>query len=159
LGVRVRWKTRIAPNLKEVVMSGAAKFGLPMVVLAAALCAPSAGAVDLQSLIDAHVAYVNGGIGTDEADALRAEARYYPLELMFSRRGDGERAEFVADVHLQILDAAGRIVVDRSSQGPIFLARLPNGQYTISAEFQGRTQTRRVALGDGRRESLSFFWG
>jgi hypothetical protein len=140
-------------------MSGAAKFGLPMVVLAAALCAPSAGAADLQSLIDAHVAYVNGGIGSDEADALRTEARYFPLELMFSRRGEGERAEFVADVHLQILDAAGRIVVDRSSQGPIFLARLPNGHYTISAEFQGRTQTRRVALGDGRRESLSFFWG
>ena len=49
--------------------------------------------------------------------------------------------------------------VDRASQGPIFLARLPDGHYTISAEFQGRTQTRRVALGNGRRESLSFFWG
>jgi hypothetical protein len=156
--VRVR-STRIAPNIKEVVMSVATKFGLPMVVIAAALCAPRAEAADLQALIDAHVSYVNGGFGTEEADSLRAQARNYPLELMFSRRGEGERAEFVADVHLQILDGAGRIVIDRTSQGPIFLARLPNGQYTVSAEFQGRTQTRRVALGNGRRESLSFFWG
>ena len=140
-------------------MSVAAKFALPIFIAAAAFCATSSHAVDLQSLIDAHVAYVNGGIGTDEADELRAESRSFPLELMFSRRGDGERAEFVADVHLQILDAAGRVVVDRASQGPIFLARLPDGQYTISAEFQGRTQTRRIALANGRRESLSFFWG
>jgi hypothetical protein len=140
-------------------MSVAAKFALPIFIAAGAFCATSGHATDLQSLIDAHVAYVNGGIGTEEADELRAEARSFPLKLMFSRRGDGERAEFVADVHLQILDAAGRVVVDRASQGPIFLARLPDGQYTISAEFQGRTQTRRIALASGRRESLSFFWG
>jgi len=140
-------------------MSGAARFALPMVVIAAALFFPGARAANLQSLIDAHIAYVNGGIGTDEADELRTEARNYPLELMFSRRGVGERAEFVADVHLQIQDGAGRVIIDRASQGPIFLARLPDGQYTISAEFQGRTQTRRVALGSGRRESVSFYWG
>src|SRR5205814_9625858 len=99
-----------------------------------------------------------GGVGTDEAAERRTEARTCALELMFSRRGAGERAEFVADVRLQMLDATGRVVVDRASQGPIFLARLPDGQYTISAEFQGRTQTRRVALANGRRESLSFYW-
>jgi hypothetical protein len=140
-------------------MSGAAKLALPALVVAGALCISNGHAADLQSLIDAHVAYVNGGIGSDEADELRAEARSFPLELMFSRRGDGERAEFVADVHLTILDGAGRVVVDRPSQGPIFLARLPDGQYTVSAEFQGRTQIRRIALGYGRREALSFFWG
>lgn len=140
-------------------MSRAARLALPLAVFAAAFGLPNGQAADLQSLIDAHVAYVNGGFGTDEADELRAEARSYPLALMFSRRGDGERAEFVADVHLRIFDATGRVVVDRSSQGPIFLARLPDGQYTVSAEFQGRTQTRRVALAYGRRESVSFFWG
>ena len=140
-------------------MSMAAKLALPALVVTGALAATNGYAADLQSLIDAHIAYVSGGIGSEEADELRVEARYVPLELMFSRRGEGRHAEFVADVHLQILDAAGRVVVDRASQGPIFLARLPDGTYTISAEFQGRTQTRRVALGSGRRESVSFFWG
>ena len=115
-------------------------------------------AADLQSLINAHVSYVNGGFGQEEAEALRAEARMFPLELTFSRRGDGERAEFVADVHLQILDAAGQVVVDRASQGPIFLAHLPDGQYIVSAEYQGRTQTRRVAVSGARHEALSFHW-
>jgi hypothetical protein len=137
----------------------AAKLALPAVIVSGALAFTNSQAADLQSLIEAHIAYVNGGIGSDEADELRAEARYFPLELMFSRRGEGERAEFVADVHLQIFDAAGRVVVDRASQGPIFLARLPDGTYTVSAEFQGRTQVRRVALGNGRREAVSFFWG
>ena len=139
-------------------MSVSARLALRAVVLAGALSVSNLYGADLQSLINAHINYVNGGIGQEEAEALRAEARIYPLELMFSRRGDGERAEFVADVHLQIVDAAGQVIVDRASQGPIFLARLPDGHYTISAEFQGRTQTRRVALGNGRRESLSFFW-
>src|SRR5438552_5218059 len=139
-------------------MSVAAKFALPILVAAAAYCATSGHAADLQSLIDAHVAYVNGGVGTEEADELRAEARNFPLELTFSRRGDGERAEFVADVHLQILDVEGQVVVDRASQGPIFLAHLPDGQYIVSAEYQGRTQTRRVAVSGARHEALSFHW-
>ena len=63
-------------------MSVAARFALPMVIIGAALFFPGARAASLQSLIDAHVAYVNGGFGTEEADALRAEARYFPLELM-----------------------------------------------------------------------------
>jgi len=135
------------------------RIALPIVV-AGALLLPSAYAGDhLNALIDAHVSYVNGGFGQEEAEALRAEARAYPLELTFSRRGEGEHAEFVADVHLQIVDASGRLVIDRESQGPIFLAHLPDGQYTISAEYRGRTQTRRVAVNNGRHESVSFYWG
>ena len=139
-------------------MSVSARLVLRAVILAGALSVSSAYGADLQSMINAHVNYVNGGIGQEEAEALRAEARMYPLELMFSRRGDGERAEFVAEVHLQILDAMGQVIVDRPSQGPIFLAHLPDGQYIVSAEYQGRTQTRRVAVSGARHEALSFHW-
>ena len=139
-------------------MSVSARLALRAVVLAGALSVSNLYGADLQSLINAHINYVNGGIGQEEAEALRAEARIYPLELMFSRRGDGERAEFVADVHLQIVDAAGQVIVDRASQGPIFLAHLPDGQYIVTAEYQGRTQTRRVAVSGTRHEALSFYW-
>ena len=139
-------------------MSASTRLPLRAVVLAGALSVSSVYGADLQSLINAHINYVNGGIGQEEAEALRAEARMYPLELSFSRRGDGERAEFVADVHLQILDAAGQVIVDRASQGPIFLAHLPDGQYIVNAEYQGRTQTRRVAVSGVRHEALSFYW-
>ena len=139
-------------------MSASVRLVLQGVALAVSFSISSVYATDLQSLINAHVSYVNGGFGQEEVEALRGEARVYPLELTFSRRGDGERAEFVADVHLQILDAAGQVVVDRASQGPIFLAHLPDGQYVVSAEYQGRTQTRRVAVSGSRHEALSFHW-
>ena len=139
-------------------MSVSARLALRAVVLAGALSVSNLYGADLQSLINSHINYVNGGIGQEEAEALRAEARIYPLELMFSRRGDGERAEFVVDVHLQILDAAGQVIVDRASQGPIFLAHLPDGQYIVTAEYQGRTQTRRIAVSRARHEALSFYW-
>ena len=139
-------------------MSVFARLALQATVLAGVLSVSTVHAADLQSLINAHISYVNGGIGQEEVEALQDEARMYPLELMFSRRGDGERAEFVADVHLQILDTAGRVIVDRASQGPIFLAHLPDGQYIVNAEYQGRTQTRRVAVSGARHEALSFHW-
>jgi hypothetical protein len=139
-------------------MPASVRLVLQGVALAVSFSISSVYATDLQSLINAHVSYVNGGFGQEEVEALRGEARVYPLELTFSRRGDGERAEFVADVHLQILDAAGQVVVDRASQGPIFLAHLPDGQYVVSAEYQGRTQTRRVAVSGSRHEALSFHW-
>ena|SRR5437868_6110703 len=140
-------------------MPMAIRIALPVVV-AGALSLSTVHAGDhLNALIDAHVSYVNGGFGHEEAEALRAEARAYPLQLTFSRRGEGQHAEFVADVHLQIVDASGRVVIDRESQGPIFMAHLPDGQYTISAEYQGRTQTRRVAVNNERHEAVSFYWG
>ena len=139
-------------------MSASVRLVLQALALAVSFSVSSLNAADLQSLINAHISYVNGGIGQEEVEALRAEARVYPLELTFSRRGDGERAEFLADVHLQILDAAGQVVVDRASQGPIFLAHLPDGQYIVSAEYQGRTQTRRVAVSGARHEAMSFHW-
>ena len=61
-------------------------------IVTGALSLSSARAGDLNALIDAHISYVNGGFGTEEADALRAEARAYPLALTFSRRGDGRAA-------------------------------------------------------------------
>ena len=74
--------------------------------------------------------------------------------------GSEQDAETSGDsVHLQIVDASGRVVIDRESQGPIFMAHLPDGQYTISAEYQGRTQTRRVAVNNERHEAVSFYWG
>lgn len=128
-------------------------------VLAAALfCVSYVHANDrLGALIQAHVEYVNGGIGQEEADELRTDPRTFPLAIEFSRRGEGERAEFLADIHLLIVDSVGHVVIDRSA-GPIFLAQLPDGQYTISAEYQGRLQTRRVVVQGGRHQAVSFYW-
>jgi hypothetical protein len=133
------------------------KFAGPAIVLAGVLSPVSAYPADLAALVDAHASFVNGGIGKEEADALRAEAADYPLELVFTRHADN-RDEFIAEVHLTIRDRDGQVIVDQAQQGPIFLARLPDGTYTVTAEYRGETQTRRVAVADGRHAKLALVW-
>jgi hypothetical protein len=133
------------------------KFAGPAIVLAGVLSPVSAYPADLAALVDAHASFVNGGIGKEEADALRAEAADYPLELVFTRHADN-RDEFIAEVHLTIRDRDGQVIVEQARQGPIFLARLPDGTYTVTAEYRGETQTRRVAVADGRHAKLALVW-
>jgi len=138
-------------------MSVPARIMLPLIVAVGVVATPCIAAGDLQTLVDAHINYVNGGIGTEEADAVRAQARAYPLELVFTRHA-AERDEFLADVNLLIEDGSGRVVLERAGQGPIFLAALPDGQYTVTAEYRGQTQTRRVVIAHGRHEKVSLVW-
>jgi len=102
------------------------------------------------------VTFVTGGIGKEEADAMRADAQNYALELVFVRKVDN-REEFVSDVRLRIADQNERVVVERAA-GPIVLAQVPNGTYTIVAEFGGQTRTQRVALSPGRHEKITMVW-
>jgi hypothetical protein len=113
--------------------------------------APGAAAVDGRN-----PALVSGGVGKEEADSLRTLAPQYPLELVFVRRVDN-REEFVADVRLTIADGGGRVLVDQAL-GPIVLVRVPDGVYTVSAEYGGQMKTRRIAVVDGRHEKVSLVW-
>jgi hypothetical protein len=101
--------------------------------------------------------FINGGITQDEANLLRQEAPRYPLEITLARRGEAPgRNEFVADAQLRVIDSAGRVVLERNA-GPIFLADLPNGTYTVEVSWNGETKTERVQLG-GRHAQVSFLW-
>jgi hypothetical protein len=105
------------------------------------------------------VPFLNGGITKDEADAMRQEAARYPLEITLARRGEAPgRNEFVADAHLRVTDAAGRVVLERDDTGPIFLAGLPDGAYTVEASYNGQSKSQRVSIGGGRRAQVTFLW-
>ena len=103
--------------------------------------------------------FLNGGITKDEADLMRQEAPRYPLEITLARRGETPgRNEFVAEAQLRVLDSGGRVVLERADTGPIFLATLPNGAYTIEATFAGQTKSQRVQLSNGRHSQVTFLW-
>jgi hypothetical protein len=102
---------------------------------------------------------MNGGITKDEADAMRQEARRYSLEITLARRGDVPgRNEFVADARLRVTDDAGRVLLERDDTGPIFLASLPDGTYTVAASYNGVTKTQRVQVASGRHAQVTFVW-
>ena len=101
--------------------------------------------------------YLNGGIGKEQADMMREKSAQFPVRMTFSERDQGQD-EFVADVHLRVTDTQGRTVLDLTSQGPIFLLRLPPGSYAVEAEHQGNVKTRRFDIAAGRHENLVFSW-
>jgi hypothetical protein len=121
--------------------------------LACIACACAVRATEVGRYANGEIAYVNGGFGEEEADALRAEARRYPLQLVFALRS----GEFVADVDVRILDHEGRHVMELADQGPILLAQLPPGRYTIEAEFEGVVKRRAVDVGS-RPTKVGFAW-
>ena len=48
------------------------------------------------------------------------------------------------------------MVLGLTSDGPILLANLPPGRYTINAEKNGKSQQRNVVVGSGSRPRVAF---
>ena len=105
----------------------------------------------------AGIDYLNGGIGSEEADRMREMSADYPVQMTFAQRNQG-MDEFVADVNLRVTDSRGRTVVDLPAQGPIFLLQVPPGSYTVEAEYQGEVKTRRLDVALGRHDRIGFEW-
>lgn len=138
-------------NTKSCLRTGAALlFAATASTAAFAQAAP-------ESLRASGIDYLNGGIGTDEADRMRAMSREYPVQMTFAERNQGAD-EFVADVHLRVADSRGRTLVDLPDQGPIFLLQLPPGAYTVEAERRGDVKTQRFDVAPGRHDRLGFEW-
>ena len=100
------------------------------------------------------ITFINGGIGHDEAAAMKPEARRYPLSMVFSAAKDDE---FVADVKLTIKDRSGKEVL-RTTAGPIMLLKVPAGSYTITADLKGQTLHRSAHVKSNGRTEINFHW-
>lgn len=125
---------------------------------ALAMPAPGSQAMAAPSPVTHGVAtYVSGGIGRAEADVLRHMAARYPVEMTFAQQNQG-RNEFVAGVDLRVTDSAGHAVVDVKDGGPLVLLRLPDGHYTLTADYDGHVKTQRVDVSKGHHDRIGFLW-
>jgi hypothetical protein len=116
----------------------------------------TAGAATLPAPISANgITYVSGGIGHEEAAAMQAEARNYPLSLVFSA---GKHGAFVSNVTVTIKDKAGKVLLDSASGGPIMLVKLPAGDYTITALQYDAPLHRSVHVTGQGAQRLAFHW-
>jgi hypothetical protein len=99
------------------------------------------------------VTYMSGGIGESEAEFMKRAAKDYDVMLTFATK---EQGAYVADVKVDIEDAKGNNVLSTVSEGPIFVADVPPGQYRVTAEAEGKPVTRniRVSGKQGVKESL-----
>ena len=98
--------------------------------------------------------FITGGIGSDEADVMRAAASDYSLEMTFA----AQTGQFVNDVDVAVKRPNGEIVLETEDAAPILLADLPAGRYQIEATFDGQTQTRNVTVGNAGTSKVVLQW-
>lgn len=119
-----------------------------------AVAAASPWAAAQESAPRAGIHYVSGGIGLDEEARLSARRHEFNLKLLFTLA----EGNYLADVDVTVADAKGaRLIADRAN-GPFFMAKLPPGQYTVTATHEGRTQMRRVNVGAGGLSTVHLRW-
>ena len=90
------------------------------------------------------VSFVSGGVGENSMAALKAREKEFNLKLIFTLN----EGNYLADVGVRITDAAGKPVIEHVTDGPIFMARLPSGAYTVQASYNGKAQTRKLSVGE-----------
>ena len=72
-----------------------------------------------------NVSYVSGGIGEDSRERMKAFSAAFNLKLLFAYKS----GSYMSDVDVVVADAKGKPLIKASSEGPIFMARLPAGAY------------------------------
>jgi hypothetical protein len=126
------------------------------ILLGAALAhAPLASAINEAIVKTAGgVSYVSGGIGKDSIDRLDSLARDFNLKLVFALNS----GDYLSDVKVTIADAAGKTLLDTTSEGPWFLTKLPAGNYQIVATFAGNAVRRQIAVRSANLSTVDFRW-
>lgn len=100
------------------------------------------------------VSYVSGGVGTASIDRINSLASGFNLKLVFA----GASGAYLADVRVTVADSKGRTLLDVTSDGPWFLAKLPRGEYRIVASYAGKDQRQRVSVGTQKLRTVQFRW-
>jgi hypothetical protein len=103
------------------------------------------------------VQYLSGGIGKHEAQAIQHASRDWPLMMEFAEHHK-PRDEFVADVHAVVRNATGQSVLALDSHGPLVLARVAPGSYTVDATLDGRKLHEKVTIQEGHTAKAVFVW-
>ena len=137
------------------IKSESLAYGFAAILLGSALLVPVAIAnSDAIVHTAGGVSYVSGGVGTDSIDRLNSLASDFNLKLVFALKS----GNYVNGVKVTVVDAAGKTLLDTTSEGPWFLTKLPVGNYQIVATFAGKAEKRTIAVGAEKLKTIDFRW-
>lgn len=127
-------------------------------VLASASFAAEGNATLAPKLAPTGIAYVSGGVGDAQQQAMKDAMKDYNLRLTFARQQTGA---YLANVKVTIdqmgQGKAGTQMLEATSAGPMLFVRLPTGNYVVRAEFDGQVQTRTVNIGAQAQDLVLHF--
>ena len=98
-----------------------------------------------------------GGVGLDESQSMREEAKKWPLSVEFSEHMDKTDA-WISGARLTIINNSGKIIFDEPCNGPMFLAKLAPGKYQLIASYQGVSKKKTIDIQEGKSLKESFNW-
>jgi hypothetical protein len=103
----------------------------------------------------ADVPYLSGGVGADSREELLAKEKEYNIKIVAAEKS----GDYLAGVQVVIESARKERVLDATMEGPILLAKLAPGTYTIRAVSDGQTLTRTVTVSAQGLGRVDFRWG
>ncbi|MFM0080749.1 hypothetical protein P0D72_18025 [Paraburkholderia sediminicola] len=98
--------------------------------------------------------YVTGGVGEDEAAALRAVASHYSMRARFT----SSSGEFLSGVKVLLSQVNGALVFVATTDGPYLYAQIPPGHYRISAVSNGVERARDINVPPYGGVSVALTW-
>jgi hypothetical protein len=102
----------------------------------------------------ADVPYISGGAGVDAREELLAKEKEYNLKVIAAEKS----GDYLAGVKVVIESARKEQVLDTTMEGPILLAKLAPGTYTVRATSSGQTLTRTVTIPAQGLRQVDFRW-
>ncbi|OQW70720.1 MAG: hypothetical protein BVN34_01710 [Proteobacteria bacterium ST_bin12] len=101
------------------------------------------------------VAYLSGGIGEEEVLAMRAQAKKFTLNLLFS---EGTSGRWVTNVNVNIYNEQDERVFRIVGSKPMLYVNLPTGTYLILANNNGQKLRHKVSLEDNANKKVILNW-
>ncbi|MGE5305277.1 MAG: carboxypeptidase regulatory-like domain-containing protein [Alphaproteobacteria bacterium] len=139
--------------MKRIAISAVAAVGLALGVTSV-----SYGAITLPNQLKPRsyegIPYISGGVGSDERSMLASMSKNDNLELSFALQDK----EYLGGAKVTVKDHEGKNVLEATSDGPLFYAKLPEGTYTVIAVANGTTLMRNVQIPEKGRTSVYFAW-
>lgn len=141
--------------------TSAKAFALALSITCASVGSTQAAEDVLERQVQGSVAYVSGGVGSAEQEALRAVQGEYNLKLEFAEEGVGPETGqniYLSDVAVTIFDAKDHLTLEATARGPVMLVRLAPGAYKVIAVNEGKSQSRTVTVPATSSVSTLFRW-
>nr|WP_314616595.1 carboxypeptidase regulatory-like domain-containing protein [uncultured Pseudomonas sp.] len=111
-------------------------------------------AVQLQPQEQNGIRYLEGGIGQDEANALR-KTPGYDLHVELSA---GPSGQFESGAAVDIQNAQGKSLLSVQDAGPLLYVQLPPGQYKVVGQAGGSTVQQHVTVSGKAPATVSLNW-
>lgn len=140
----------------SIAQSGATRSGPEFVITPSPAASQYLSGVELRPQEQNGIAYLCGGVGSDEQAQMKSAASKYDVMMTFS----AANGAYLADVDVDIADNKGQSVFSASCDAPILLVDLPkSGNYKLSAEAEGKKITRNTRISEkGSVKRIAMTW-